>query len=656
MSDNLSFFATCPKGLELLLKDELITLGAFDVKEKLAGVAFTGSLKIAYKICLWSRLANHILYKIGQFPCETNELLYSGVQQIAWHDHLTPRHTLSVKYVSHTAVINHSLFGAQKVKDAIVDQLRDKFGERPNVAREAADVVVHVYNYRDVATISIDLSGESLHKRGYRLSQGLAPLKENLAAAMLIRAGWPSISKEKGGLVDPMCGSGTLLIEGALMAANIAPGLTREYFGFIGWKQHQPVVWAALREEAQLAKAQGLKHLPKIIGYDANPAVITDAFDNISRAGLSGKVHVEKRSLDLLSRPSNIPTGLIITNPPYGERLGDFEALQQLYAELGLQFKREFEGWKAALLTGNPELGKTMGLRAKKYYALFNGTIPCQLLLFDIEQTKFIDNSIENQNARLVQNAVLQLDDTKTKEIDMFVNRIKKNIKHRQKWAQREGISCYRIYDTDLPEYAFTIDIYDHRVLVKEYQAPKSIDTEKALQRQQAVLACLPATLNIAAQNIFYQHENTKRRTGFALATEFNIAEDDIRFVTNFKDKYLDLSLRNLRSFIKKNAKNKALLTMNDFNGSIALNALFGQVGSIRAIVDDVGDMALLQQNFALNNCTPADKCRFVAFDEWYKRDKQKYDLIYAELTQVEDMQELLYTLTKRLYPELAKN
>lgn len=389
------YFATVPKGLELLLVDELKQLGAEDAAEKLAGVEFSGDLTLAYKACLWSRLANRILLRLTSAPAETPEQLYKALQKVTWGDHIDPSGTFAVQFVTNQSAITHTLFGAQKAKDAIVDQMRERYGVRPSVDKDYPGVSVYVYLYRDVASIYIDLSGESLHRRGYRLEGGVAPLKENLAAGILIRSGWPVVMQEKGTLLDPMCGSGTLLIEGALMAADIAPGLLREYFGFLGWNKHEPAIWKKLVAEAKQRREQGLKRLPIIVGYDRDPAQIKIAFENIERAGLQGHIHVEKRELDVFAPKAKEIPGLVVINPPYGERIGEERELQPLYTQIGSILKERFSGWRAAIFTGNPDLGRQMGLRAKKYYALFNGTIPCRLLLFDVQPTYFIPRVIQ---------------------------------------------------------------------------------------------------------------------------------------------------------------------------------------------------------------------------------------------------------------------
>lgn len=502
--EGLNLFATTPKGLELLLVDELRELGATDAAEKLAGVTFTGDLKLAYKACLWSRFANRILLNLLKVPAATPEELYRGVRSINWDEHFNPENTLAVHFVSSQSQITHTLFGAQKVKDAIVDQLREKFGVRPNIDKERPDISVYVYLYRDEATISLDLSGDSLHRRGYRTDTGAAPLKENLAAAILQRAGWQGIAKSGGTLMDPMCGSGTLLIEGALIAADIAPGLEREYFGFLGWKQHQDKIWLELLANAEQRRAEGLKKLPAIIGYDHNSDAIKVAFANIERAGMRGKIHVEKRDVSVFVPKAGATPGLVVINPPYGERLGEVEELQPLYTLIAEKLKEGFTGWKAAIFTGNPDLGKQMGLRAKKYYALFNGALPCKLLLFDLQPEYYIDRSPAADNERRIRAAQKAINDADRQAVQMFINRLQKNLKHLQREAKRNNVTTFRVYDADIPEYSFAIDLSEDKAEVQEYAAPKTISEQKVLQRRYAVLAVLPEVLELEPKQIFF--------------------------------------------------------------------------------------------------------------------------------------------------------
>ncbi|MBV8801992.1 MAG: bifunctional 23S rRNA (guanine(2069)-N(7))-methyltransferase RlmK/23S rRNA (guanine(2445)-N(2))-methyltransferase RlmL, partial [Gammaproteobacteria bacterium] len=589
MENNIfHFFATTPKGLELLLVDELRGLGAADAAEKLAGVTFTGNIALGYKACLWSRLANRILLRIQQFPATTPEELYKGVQSIAWDKHCDSNQSIYIHFVTVQSRISHTLFGAQKVKDAIVDQFREKHGVRPNVSRDKPDISIHVFLHRDVATVSIDLSGESLHKRGYRLEQGVAPLKENLAAAILLRSGWPRIAENQGSFIDPMCGAGTLVIEAALMAGNIAPGLLRNYFGFLNWKKHLPEVWSQLVEEA---KNQSKPILSKMIGYDSNREVVAIAHANVERAGLRGIVHIEKRDISLCVPHSDWKPGLIVVNPPYGERLGEEAHLQTLYIQLANQFKKHFQDYRAAIFTGNPTLSKNMGLRAERYYSLFNGTIPCQLLLFTLSPEWFIDRSITAVNERRIRKAQRLLAERPDTAVQMFINRLKKNIKHKKRWAGREAITCYRIYDADLPEYAVSIDVYDQFIFVQEYQAPQSIDKDKVVQRLNSVLAVLPDVLDVVPKNIFLHSCNGEPRLSEEdLDAFYTVMENGVKLIVNLQHDGLSTGLyldeRRLRALIMKETKNKSFLSLMTESGTVNIFAALGGAAYTEAVVN----------------------------------------------------------------------
>ncbi|MDR3492687.1 MAG: bifunctional 23S rRNA (guanine(2069)-N(7))-methyltransferase RlmK/23S rRNA (guanine(2445)-N(2))-methyltransferase RlmL [Gammaproteobacteria bacterium] len=656
-SSQLNLFATTPKGLELLLADELRSLGATHAAEKLAGAEFTGDLATAYKACMWSRLANRILLRLARVPANTPEELYAGVQTIQWDEHIDPSKTLAVNFVTSQSKMTHTLFGAQKVKDAIVDQLREKYGVRPNVARAQPDISINVYLYRDLATISLDLSGDSLHKRNYRLEGGAAPLKENLAAAILLRAKWPAIAKEGGSLVDPMCGSGTLLIEGALMAGDIAPGLMRDYFGFLGWKKHQPKIWEKIVKDAKQRHDVGIENIPTIIGYDADSNAIKIAFDNIERAGLRGKVHVEKHELSTFKKLPSMQTGLLIVNPPYGERLGEEDDLRSLYTCLGDKFKQELSGWQAAVFTGNPDLGKQMGIRAKKYYPLFNGVIPCQLLLFDIAPEKFIDRTPATQNERRVEAAKTQL--VISDAVQMFSNRIRKNMKKLKRWAEKENISCYRIYDKDLPEYAFAIDIYEQYVYVQEYRAPKVIDKEKVMQRQQEVLAVLPEVLNMPATNLFF-HAYSRREKLYEnnIPVQFEhfyvVNEQDKKFLVNLSNNKIEIGLplqeRNLRILLQGLSTKSHFLNIFASDGAATVCAAAGGCLSSKTVVECESESSWVRRNLALNAIS-GSKHEVIISDMflWLEREKSRYNLIFAELPELENSELVMYQILKLL-------
>ncbi len=380
----MRFFATAAKGLGELLAAELRGLGAGGIEVGRAGVSFEGALEVAYRACLWSRLANRILLPLAAFEAATPEQLYDGVQSIDWRDHIETRRTLAVDCSLSQAVIAHSHYAALKTKDAIVDQLRAARGVRPDVDVQRPDVRINVYLQHQRATVSLDLSGESQHRRGYRGRGAPAPLKETLAAAVLLLADWPARADAQQPLIDPMCGSGTLVLEAGLMAGDVAPGLRRERLGSPGWTGHDQARWQRVRREAtERARAAPRRRAP-IIGYDADAGAIRAAAASATRMGLDGRVRFARRSLGDGVPLAGATPGVVVTNPPYGVRLGDEAALGRLYAQLGDVLRHHYLGWTAFVLTGSPVLAKQIGLRAAHRTPLWNGAIECRLLEFPI--------------------------------------------------------------------------------------------------------------------------------------------------------------------------------------------------------------------------------------------------------------------------------
>ncbi len=418
----LEFYATAAKGTEDLLADELRSsqIGARDVEIGRGGVSFCGTLETAYRTCLHSRVAIRVLYPIHAFSAPNPEKLYGGVKAIRWSDHLTPEQTLAVEFVSVESQITHTHYGALKVKDAVCDQLRSVFGERPSVSRDRPDVSIYVYLFEDWATVSLDLSGESLHKRGYRDDGAPAPLKETLAAALLLRAGWDKIGPQGAAFLDPMCGSGTLVHEATSIAIGAAPGVHRDYFGFLGWKQHDRALWQKLKQEARGmilpeaigATQAGEKRPPRIMGSDRNVRVIESSRNNLSNTVWARWSAVKFDCQPLITCPTPAaslpqgyegPQGFFFLNPPYGERIGALsdrrgartdeteedqhesdEALFALYRQIGDTMKQRFRGWKGFIFTGNPDAAKCIGLKASRRHIFYNGPIECRLLEFDL--------------------------------------------------------------------------------------------------------------------------------------------------------------------------------------------------------------------------------------------------------------------------------
>lgn len=619
------FFATAPQGTEDLLALELAQCHAQNIKSTRYGARFTGDMETAYLACLWSRIANRILLPLADFEASNAETLYAGVQTIDWQLHLRPESSLAVDFIGTNQAINNTQFGVQKVKDAIVDQLRERYGWRPGIQTQQPDVRVNVYLHGTEATLSIDLAGDSLHRRGYRGDQGQAPLKENLAAAILLRTGWPEIARNGGSLTDPMCGSGTLLIEAALIAGDIAPGLLREYYGFNGWLGHDANLWLQLRQQAQQRRTDGISKMPLLLGSDHDPRAITIARRNVQRAGLADSIRIEQQDLaDCVRTPSDgNGIGLVVCNPPYGERLGNTSNLPILYRTLGSSLKRCWPGWRAAVFTGDDTLARYLGLRAHRKHVLFNGSLRCTLLHFNI-----------SASGRSAAEGVAT----------DFANRLRKNLKHLKKWTNREDIACYRLYDADLPEYNLAIDLYgnDQRwIHVQEYEAPAGIDPHKAQLRLNAALACIPELLDVPASNIFLKQRRRQRKgeqyEKMGSGGQFHaVREGPARLYVNFSD-YLDTGLfldhRPTRAMIHELAADKRFLNLFGYTGSATVFAVLG--GATKTTTVDLSRTYLdwARRNLALNDIDERSNELIQAdIQEWLKNNRQRrYDLIFMD-------------------------
>ncbi len=381
-----TYFAVCPRGLEDLLAEELEGLGATNTQPTNSGVHFDGELEMAYRAILWSRLANGVLYPLSTFPAADDRALYGGVRSVLWDEHFSVDETFSITYNSRSSKLDHSHFAIQRAKDAIVDQFRSRYDERPSIDTARPDIALNIYNDNDEATLSIDLAGPSLHRRGYREGSVSAPLKENVAASMLYRAGWPERAAAGQPLVDPFCGSGTILIEAAMIAGDVAPGLYREEFGFERWKQHDADLWKNLLKEARDRSDAGWDKIPPIFGFDLDPGAVKATRKNVAAAELEGKVQVGRRNVASLICPHPEP-GLVITNAPYGERVNKEDAAE-VHRELGSRLIEDFRGWSAAVLTGSKDLGFELGMRATKVNKVDNGPIRALLLQFDVTEDR----------------------------------------------------------------------------------------------------------------------------------------------------------------------------------------------------------------------------------------------------------------------------
>ncbi|MHA6193888.1 bifunctional 23S rRNA (guanine(2069)-N(7))-methyltransferase RlmK/23S rRNA (guanine(2445)-N(2))-methyltransferase RlmL [Pseudomonas wadenswilerensis] len=643
MSDRFELYLTCPKGLEGLLADEARGLGLEEVREHTSALRGSADMETAYRLCLWSRLANRVLLVLKRFNMKNADDLYDGVHDVDWAEHLDAAGTLAVEFSGHGSGIDNTHFGALKVKDAIVDKLRNAQGERPSIDKLNPDLRVHLRLERGEAILSLDLSGHSLHQRGYRLQQGAAPLKENLAAAVLIRAGWPRIAAEGGALADPMCGVGTFLVEAAMIAADIAPNLKRERWGFTSWLGHVPALWRKVHDEAKARAEAGLAKPPLWIrGYEADPRLIQPGRNNVERAGLSDWVKIYQGEVGTFEpRPDQNQKGLVISNPPYGERLGDEASLLYLYQNLGERLRQACLGWEAAVFTGAPDLGKRMGIRSHKQYAFWNGALPCKLLLIKVQPDQFVTgerrsaerNPDEERPAPAAEPARL------TEGGQMFANRLQKNLKQLGKWANREHITCYRLYDADMPEYAVAVDLYQGWVHVQEYAAPRSIDPEKAQARLFDALAAIPQALGIDQSKVVVKRR--ERQSGTRQYERQNsqgqfmeVSEGGVKLLVNLTD-YLDTGLfldhRPMRLRIQREAAGKRFLNLFCYTATASVHAAKGGARSTTSVDLSKTYLDWARRNLSLNGYSDKNRLEQGDVMAWLESNRDQFDLIFID-------------------------
>jgi putative N6-adenine-specific DNA methylase len=376
-----SFFAICPRGLEASLVEELTALRASDIRADAGGVAFTGAMPTAYSANLHSRIASRILWQVGRRGYRTDQHLYDATQEVRWHELMSPRQTLRVDVTASRSPLASLEFAMLRIKDGIVDRMRAMAGERPSIDRQNPDVRVFAFLDTRTITLYIDLSGEALFKRGWRADKGEAPLKENLAAGLLALAGWePGMP-----LLDPFCGSGTIVIEAATIAAQQPPGLNRS-FAFERLKNFDTRAWRRLIEAA---REQVRPDAPALLrGSDISTRVVAQAVENARHAHLDGWLTDGRMTFSASdSRNATPPAerGRIVANPPYGEQSAPKSAtVARLMSDFGDRLKHHFTNWDAWLLSADRDLPRQMRLRETRKIVLYNGPLECRLFRFEL--------------------------------------------------------------------------------------------------------------------------------------------------------------------------------------------------------------------------------------------------------------------------------
>ncbi len=593
------------------MRSELQTLGLSSVETLGSGVQFGGGLSAAYRACLHSRVANRVLWPLHQGMADSPDSLYTLVREIDWSEHLSRNGSLAVDFFSAHSTITHTQFGALKVKDAVVDQFREATGVRPDVDRHTPDVRINVYVHKNKARIALDLSGSSLHRRGYRGGGGPAPLKENLAAALLLAADWPRRAKAGAPFVDPMCGSGTLVVEAACIAADRAPGLGREYFGFLGWRGHDAQLWQDLVAEAETALTEVT--VP-IRGMDRDSEAVNNARAGLLAAELTGDIQIEQRALDKgLATPLGTSgtalgpaPGLVLSNPPWGERLA---ANANDYRDIGQALSRHYAGWECGLFTARAAPFKALELPLTESITVVNGGVDCRLSLGVIPGRRGPRAKAAvtlNTDSLNTEEGVTPSPDSLAVDARPFVNRLKKNLSASRGWRRQQGIRAHRVYDADLPEFAVAIDLFDcgeagdeRHLVVQEYAAPRSVNAALAADRLEALLAVLPKALETAPARIHlktrerqkdgaqYQRRNAGS-TAWRLVdgVTATLHEQGIRYQLNFTD-YLDVGLfldhRRVRQHLRDEFSQRSggqFLNLFAYTGTASLAAIAGGAAS----------------------------------------------------------------------------
>ena len=673
MSRSNEFFASCPRGLEPLLADELREFRARGVRPARAGVAFSGPLEVGLRACLWSRVGSRILLKLGTISAATAEELYASARDLPWESHLSPDGTFAVSVVGTSPSLRHTGFTALKVKDALVDRFRDLTGSRPNVDPATPDVRVSVRVLGAHAIVSIDLSGDALHKRGYREPgvQTEAPMKENLAAGVLGAARWREIARDGGAFVDPLCGSGTLAIEAAWIAGDVAPGLLRKRWGFVGWLGYDEGAWKRLVAEAERRREPGLAQLPQISGYDADARASEIAASCVRRAGLSGRVSVGRRDLSELEAPPGARFGLVATNPPYGGRLGQRDSLRQLYHWLGSRLAEEFAGWTLATISSDPRIADGLGLEPVRLFETFNGAIPTSISVFVVpggtsapplgrepsrraasSSEPPVKGGVEPQDLHVVRRSVSSTELVRSESLTAFENRLRKMARHWERWARRSGVTCYRVYDADLPDYAVAIDVYAGAgpdagrrwAHVAEYAAPRDIDPSEAARRLDEAAALVPEVLAVDPDDVFVKVR--RRQRGRAQYERMGreaivgvVEEGSLLFEVNFSD-YLDTGLfldhRLTRGMIREMAAGARFCNLFAYTGTASVYAAAGGARSTTTVDLSAAYLDWAARNMERNGFGGAEHVRVRAdvlgwLSEQSASAKERFELVFLD-------------------------
>ncbi|WP_305454641.1 bifunctional 23S rRNA (guanine(2069)-N(7))-methyltransferase RlmK/23S rRNA (guanine(2445)-N(2))-methyltransferase RlmL [Photobacterium leiognathi] len=620
------YLAITSRGLENLLADELEQLGAQNIQVVHAGVRFKAEQATAYRCCLWTRISSRIIQVLSEFNVRDDMDLYLGATAINWMNYFDSNTRIVVDFNGTNREIRNSQYGAMKIKDAIVDRFTKADLRRPNIDRERPDLRVHMRLSGEKGILGLDMAGSGLHQRGYRSEAGKAPLRETHAAALVIKSGWTPEQP----LLDPMCGSGTLLIEAAMMAAEIAPGLKRKRWGFESIKDFDKDAWMEIHAEATVKSRRGpAKVTTKFFGREMDRRVLAVARDNAGRAGVKELIDFEYGDATQLVRPEGFETGVILCNPPYGERLGTTPELISLYKEFGNRLKLAFAGSVAAIYSSSNELLSCMRMRADKQFKLRNGALDCVLKTYLITA-----GSVQKEEGQ-AEGIIVQ-----EEVAPDFANRLKKNIAKLGKWAKREGIECYRIYDADIPNYNAAIDKYKDYIIIQEYAAPKSVSEELARRRIMDILRATIEVTGVESNKVILKvRERQKGKSQYQKLSSAErhmvVEEYGVELKVNLYD-YLDTGLfldhRITRRMLGKMAPSKDFLNLFSYTGSATVHAAVGGAKTTTTVDMSNTYLRWAQENMELNNQVGSQH-EFIQADclQWLQEVDDTFDLIFID-------------------------
>lgn len=682
MSDSFEIQAKTLFGLEAVLAEELAALGAREITRGNRIVSFQGDQRLLYRANLWCRTAIRFLKPIVKFKATKESEMYDGIRQTDWRQFLDADATLAIDPVVHSSFCTHSLYAAQLAKDAIVDQFRERCGKRPSVDLDDPDLRINLYMNRNDVTVHVDSSGDSLHKRGYRTEAGEAPINEVLAAGIILLTGWDRATT----LVDPMCGSGTLVIEAARLARNIAPGILRR-FAFERWKDYDRKLHSEIDREARETEREPLPF--EIVGSDWDPRVTEMARQNVRNAGVEQGVRIETVEFAELEPPP--PPGVVVMNPPYDERI-KVNAVARLYRQIGDTLKHRFGGYAAHVLTGNLEAAKHVGLRTSRRISLFNGPIECRLLRYEITSRHTTGLAPVDITARTVEDAAAVTRDNRadqpsseygvpsteradgsrsehpatipgatqtatapdpaiaalpqkwSEQVEMFSNRLRRMSKHWKKWARRQGITCFRVYDRDIPEIPLSIDLYHDRLHIAEFVRPHDRSEAEHDRWLTLMVETARSILEVAGEHVYFkqrqrQHGRSQYSRQAATGEFFEVAEGGHRFLVNLAD-YLDTGLfldhRTTRSMVQNDAAGKRFLNLFGYTGTFTVYAAAGGATSTTTVDLSENYLDWARRNMELNGYTGRQHefiCGdiFAFLENSQPRGGERYDLAVVD-------------------------